>query len=252
MRLILTLVWIIVATGCATVRPAPAVEPPEMTPVEAWSLVLAHFVDDRGRVAFDRLKHDPRDLNRFVAWVYAVGPNNHPELFPRREDKLAYHLNAYNALAMWNMLKAGVPRELGGLARFSFFWRDRIEVGGERMSLYAYENDVIRPLGEPRVHFALNCMARGCPHLPRKPFRGDILDGQLDREARQFFAEHRNLSVSEDEQSVYVSQILEWFEEDFLTAAPSLIAYINRYAPRPVPEDYELAFIPYDWRVARQ
>lgn len=40
--------------------------------------------------------------------------------------------------------------------------------------------------------------------------------------------------------------------EDFLNAAPSVIAYIDRYAPMSVPEDYALAFIPYDWTVADQ
>ncbi|MCI0400628.1 MAG: DUF547 domain-containing protein [Gammaproteobacteria bacterium] len=50
------------------------------------------------------------------------------------------------------------------------------------MSLYAYENDVIRKLGEPRVHFALNCVALGCPILPKKPFTGKWLDAELERE----------------------------------------------------------------------
>lgn len=252
MRLVLVLSWLVLATGCATVRPAPDIEVPDTAPIAAWVDVLERFVDARGRVDFQGLARERSGLDRYVAWVYAVGPNNHPELFPSREDQLAYHINAYNALAMWNILKAGRPDKLGLWRRFSFFLRDRIKVGGEQMSLYAYENDVIRALGEPRVHFGLNCMARGCPHLPREPFRPDVLEAQLDREARQFFAEERNLRVNHGERKVYVSQILEWFEEDFLIAAPSLTAYINRYAPHPVPEGYALAFIPYDWRVAHQ
>ena len=38
------------------------------------------------------------------------------------------------------------------------------------MSLYTLENDVIRPLGDERVHFALNCMVVSCPRLPRVAF----------------------------------------------------------------------------------
>lgn len=252
MKSLAVLVFCALAAGCATVRPAPDVQPAETPPIDAWARVLERFVDARGRVDFTALARDPADLNRFVAWVYAVGPNNRPELFPTRQDQLAYHVNAYNALAMWNILKAGIPEKLGAWRRFSFFWRDRIQVGVERMSLYTYENEIIRPLGEPRVHFALNCMTLGCPRLPREPFHPQTLDQQLEREAQQYFAEKRNLRVDHDARTVYVSQILEWFEEDFLRAAPSLIAYINRYAPQPVPADYELAFIPYDWAVADQ
>lgn len=252
MRRVGALVLLTLLTGCATVRPAPDVEPSDTQPIDAWARVLERFVDARGRVDFERLKDDRTDLDRYVAWIYAVGPNNRPALFPAREDQLAYHINAYNALAMWNILQAGIPDRLGGFGRFSFFWRDRIEVGGERMSLYKYENEVIRPLNEPRIHFALNCMTLGCPRLPREPFRAAHLDAQLARETRRFFAEDRNLRIDHERRTVYASQILDWFSEDFLNHAPSLITYINRYARQPVPEDYTLAFIPYDWTVARQ
>ena len=253
MKLIATLITVaFIVAGCDTIQPAPDAKPPETQPIDAWARVLERFVDDRGYVDFYGLQRDRADLDRYVAWVYDVGPNNRPGLFPSYDDKLAYHINAYNALAMWKILKAGIPEELGPWARFSFFWRDRVEVGGKRMSLYAYENEVIRRLNEPRIHFGLNCMARGCPRLPREPFRAETLDAQIEREARQFFSEQRNLRVNHREGKTYTSAILNWFEEDFLAHAPSLIAYINRYAPQPVPNDYPLEFIPYDWRVAHQ
>lgn len=250
MNRVLALALVTLIAGCATVRPAPDIEPPEMQPGKAWAHVLERFVDARGRVDYAALKRNSTGLDRYVAWVYAIGPNNRPELFPTRTDKLAYHINAYNALAMWKILAADIPEALGFWKRFAFFWRDRIAVGGERISLYAYENDIIRALDEPRIHFALNCMVRGCPRLPREPFRPAVLDQQLERETRQFFAEERNLRVSHAEQAVYVSQILAWYEQDFLSVAPSLIAYITRYARQSVPKDYTLSFIPYDWTVA--
>ena len=238
--------------GCATVRPAPDLEPPDTQPIDAWARVLERFVDARGRVNFERLGDDRADLDRYVAWVYASGPNSRPELFPTRDRKLAYHINAYNALAMWNILQAGSPERLGGFGRFSFFWRDRVSIGGKRMSLYSYENDVIRAFDEPRIHFALNCMTLGCPRLPREPFYPERLHAQLAREAREFFAEDRNLRIDHEQRTVYVSQILDWFSEDFLIHTPSLIAYINRYTRQRVPVDYSLDFIAYDWTVARQ
>ncbi|MGH3849573.1 MAG: DUF547 domain-containing protein, partial [Pseudonocardiaceae bacterium] len=111
---------------------------------------------------------------------------------------------------------------------------------------------VIRRLGEERVHFALNCMAVSCPRLPRMPFHAATLDAELAREARQFFAEPRNVEVDTAGRTVRLSEILSFYPEDFLAKAPSLIAYANRYRATPIPADYRVAFIPYDWTVNRQ
>jgi hypothetical protein len=51
---------------------------------------------------------------------------------------------------------------------------------------------------------------------------------------------------------VRISEILSFYTEDFLADAPSLVAYVNRYRPAPVPEDYEVEFIDYDWRINNQ
>jgi Protein of unknown function, DUF547 len=72
-----------------------------------------------------------------------------------------------------------------------------VQVGGEAISLYDYENKVIRALGDPRIHFALNCMSVSCPVLPREVFTPEKLNAQLDREAKKFFAEPRNVAVNE-------------------------------------------------------
>ncbi len=237
--------------ACAQLVPAPVAEPASRPVAEAsWARVLSQFVDDAGRVDFVALGRERADLDRYVAWVYANGPNNRPELFSGRTDVIAYHLNAYNALAMYGVLEAGVPGSLSDYGLVRFFWLRRISVGGERMSLYDYENDVIRPLGDARVHFALNCMASGCPRLPRHPFRAATLDADLDREARKFLAEARNVQLVPERRVVRLSEIFDFFPEDFLAQAPSLVAYVNRYRATEIPPDYTVEYIPYDWTVA--
>jgi hypothetical protein len=246
------LIVAVVLTSCSHVVPAPSVRPGPGSPQDAWARVLDRFVDDRGRVDFAGLARERDDLDRFVAWVYATAPGNYPERFPIRAAVLAYHLNAYNALAMYNMLDAGIPESLGGLRKLSFFYLREVTVGGKVMSLYAYENDIIRPLGEERVHFALNCMVVSCPRLPRTAFRAETLDADLDREAVRFLNEERNVKVDPARQRVWLSEILDFYPEDFLAKAPSLVAYANRFRATPIPPDYSVAFIPYDWTVNRQ
>ena len=254
MRTLFACLTVALLAGCAAV-PRPAREPTALLtapPYDAWARVLERHVDDRGRVDFAAVARDRADLDRFVAYIYDTGPNNAPRLFPSADHVLAFHLNAYNALAMHKVIERGIPVTLAGMRRVGFFLLGKVLVGGEAITLYEYENTVIRALGDARVHMALNCMSIGCPRLPREPFRAERLDAQLEREARYFFNEPRNVVVDDSAKVVRLSEILRFYRADFLAAAPSLASYVNRYRERTVPDSYRVEFIDYDWTVNRQ
>ena len=240
--------------GCSTLVPAPAA-PPDNVPVAgspeaAWARVLARFVDERGEVDFPALAKDRADLDRYVRFVAAT-----PLDTLSGDVKYAHMINAYNALSMFNVIESGIPETHAGLNKVKFFILRKLPVGGKPMSLYAFENDVIRPFararGDPRVHFALNCSAVSCPVLPQRPFMPGLIESELEREARAFFARPENFRIDPATRTVWLSQILEFYTEDFVPAHGSnLIAYANRYAPVQAPLDYAVRFTPYDWTVA--
>jgi len=234
--------------ACTSNIAPPKVDLAGADPAAAWARVLARFVDARGRIDFAGLKEDPADLETTVAWIAATSPENAPQRFRRREEIVAYYINTYNALAMYNVIRSGVEPA----ANARFFWINEFLVGGTSFNLYEFERDIIRPLGEPRVHFALNCMSRSCPRLPQVPFTPDKLDEQLEDAAREFFDNPLNVIVFPEDRRVRLSQIMDFYTEDFLKEAPSLLAYVNRYRGKPVPEDYAFEFIPYDWTLNAQ
>jgi len=239
-------------TGCALNVPPPKTAVEAAEPSEAaWARVLDARVDERGRIDFEGLRKTPGDLDLYVAWVGAVSPRSSPGSFPTPASRLAYWINAYNALAMYDAIRSGIPESLAD-RKFRFFYRDRMVVGGERMSLYALENRIIRPLGDPRVHFALNCMVRGCPRLPRVPFDAARLDAQLDEAARLFLNEERNVALDPASRVVRFNEILRFYTRDFLARAESLIGYANLYRSDTIPVDWKVRFIPYDWTLNRQ
>ena len=251
-KLLLTLAALLVA-GCVSVpRPATTLTHSGPPPYEAWARVLTEFVDAQGRVDFAAIARHRGDLDRFVSYVYDIGPNNRPELFPSADHVLAFHINAYNALALHQVIEAGIPVSLAGMRKLSFFYFSKVRVGGETISLYDYENKVIRALGEPRIHFALNCMSISCPRLPREPFLPETLDAQLTREAGLFLGESRNVRIDVVGKTLKLSAIFEFHREDFLEKAPSLAVYVNRYRQQQIVENYAVEFIPYDWTVNRQ
>jgi len=232
--------------------PVRSVPQSQQLALQHWQTVLKNYVNDQGQVDFRGLKARPEDLEAYVAWVAQFSPQSYPQLFDNRQKALAYYLNSYNALAMYNVLADGLPDDLSGLTKLDFFYLRELQIGGQWISLYAYENEVIRPLGEERVHFALNCMAAGCPHLPRQPFTANDIESTLGHEAQMFFTNRKNLRINHKTKTIQLSEILDFYTADFLAHAPSLIAYVNRYLNRKIPADYRVEFIPYDWRVNKQ
>lgn len=239
---------------CVCAAPAEAGEG-QADALERWRSVLERAVDAEGRIDFDAIAAAPGDLDAFVAWIGRHGPGTTAQDFASPAAVLAYHLNAYNALAMAGVVDEGIPGGFDSVfKRAAFFTLRKITVDGRRTSLHAYENEVIRKLGDPRVHFALNCMARACPRLAREPFTAAHVDAQLDAAAREFLNSPRHIRLDAAKRELWLSEILDFYTEDFVGSDDrhQLIAYVNRYRDEPVPADFEVRFIPYDWTVNRQ
>ncbi len=220
-----------------------------------WAAVLEQYVDEKGRVNFAALAEDPAPLERYVAAVADYGPASAPADFVDPAAVLAYHINTYNALAMYGVIDRGIPEGfLNFFQRASFFRLRDVVIDGDETSLHAYENKVIRPLGDPRVHFALNCMVKDCPRLPRRPFVAATLDEDLESATREFFSHPRKLAIDHASETIRVSAILDFYTGDFAASgeAADLPAYINRYVDEPLPAGYRVTFFDYDWRINAQ
>jgi hypothetical protein len=251
---VVLMLMLITLAGCATrvaMPSAPQATATAPAAQAAWARVLARFVNERGEVDFAALSHERGDLDTYVRFV----ADTPLERLGHGDEKLAHLINAYNALSMFNVIDSGIPATHAGLNKLSFFVNRRLRVGGEERSLYSFENDVIRPftraIGEPRVHFALNCSALACPVLPRTPFTAAALQAQLAGESRAFFARSENFRVDHAARTVWLSEILKFYAPDFVpTHGRNLIEYANRHVTMAAPLDYSVRFTPYDWTLA--
>jgi hypothetical protein len=203
-----------------------------------WAHVLSTYVDDQGRVNYPALVTNRQPLDRFVSLIGHTGPTTQPAWFLSRDDQLAYYLNAYNALTLFNVINRW-PIDSVITDKVSFFV----------LTLYNLENGLVRPtFQDPRVHFALNCASTGCPHLPQQPFRGLALQAQLQQEAIKFVHQTRNVEVVGN--AVVLSNIFDWYKEDF---GDDPVTYIRSLAPDlnlPAGDRYEVRS--YDWSVNAQ
>ena len=220
--------------------------PTEQVAIAAWGRVLINSVDSRGRIDFTQLLHEQDDLETYVAYLANAKPGGN------RSKRIADAINTYNALAMYAVIKKGIPDDFDSFfKRLGFFKLTSFLVGGKKWSLYDYENKVVRAFGDPRVHFALNCMSVGCPRLPQVPFSANDLEHQLEAATREFINSDQYVRVDRRNNRVFLSEIFHFYRKDFIVkdGADSLIGYINNYLPEAIPEQYRIEYIPYDWTV---
>lgn len=179
------------------------------------------------------------------------------EMYPRERldtqaKKIAYYLNAYNILAVakvcdhWPLFKL---KSLGSF--YKPVWTHPVgEVCGEPMTLRKLEHEILRKLGEPRIHFALNCASVSCPDLRHEPYVAERIDEQLEEQTQIFMAQHgKGVVISGNE--LHLSSIFKWFEDDFESEG-GVLAFVTRYLPAPQNQQaaWEVTgYLDYDWSV---
>jgi hypothetical protein len=262
MRASLSILLLLAASGGALAdEPAPA--------AAVWSYddlgaVLRRYVGPDGLVDYDGLAQDAEPLERFVDALARTSPDSAAGLFPGREDRLAYWINAYNALMLRRVVRAwpvASVREIKPL--YGVFWMEHHVLGGRRLTLRGLENGVIRErFDEPRIHFAINCASAGCPALRNAAWRPESLEEDLEAAARRFIRDHRNVRFDRDGTLAHLSRIFDWYEKDFtrwldargIPHPHGVLDYVVRFLS---PEDREgldldgirVQWIEYDWSI---
>ncbi len=185
----------------------------------------------------------------FKGYIEALSGPGEPE---GREARLVYYINAYNALAIEGILQGLSPSTLFGRARYFKFkeW----PLNGKSITLYDLEHKIIRPLGEPRIHFAIVCASKSCPLLRAEAYAADRLEGQLDDQARQFVNDPFRNRFDVNSTTAQLSEIFNWFDEDFRSAG-STQRFIARYVADPAvakglaADQFKVEWIDYDWNL---
>ena len=179
-----------------------------------------------------------------------------------RDERLAFLINAYNAwtvelvLTAWPDLKS--IKDLGSLLR-SPWKRAFIPLLGQTRSLDDIEHGLIRARGvydEPRIHFAVNCAAIGCPALRAEAYTAARLEAQLADATERFLRDRSRNRLANGR--LEVSRIFQWYGEDFarhggvrgFLADQGEALGLNPAEREALREGrLPIAFLDYDWRL---
>ncbi|MGB0523587.1 MAG: DUF547 domain-containing protein, partial [Flammeovirgaceae bacterium] len=192
-----------------------------------------------GNVKYASIKANPSELNELVKMVenYALAGQS-------SATKKAFYLNAYNISVIKGIIDkypvAG-PMKIAG-----FFDKVKHTVAGKQITLNDLENKIIRPTyQDARIHFALVCAAKGCPKIVPFAFTPSQVDSQLTKVTKKAMDDAYFIRLKGNK--VQYSQIFDWYKQDFLNEASSIVAYINKYRTTKIPEKAKTSVYTYDW-----
>ncbi|MBI4425128.1 MAG: DUF547 domain-containing protein [Elusimicrobia bacterium] len=217
------------------------------SPIESWSNLLSQRLDAQGRVDFDGLRKEPADLHNFLSYVATFSPESDPDRFPSAASRMAYYLNAYNAMALYVVIDS----EIRPADRKAFYARSKLMVGGSLLSLSDLE-DALAELKDSRLWFAASGAARGYPRLAATPYAAAKIEEQLDQAARAFLNDPAHVHLDKARKRARVSELLKWRRAVFQDRSASLLAYVNRFRDDKLPENYKVEFLPFDWELREQ
>ena len=161
----------------------------------------------------------------------------------RSLDKLAFWMNAYNfftVIEINNNFPVESMKDIG--------WRKvHHNVNGKNYSLDQIEHEIIRPLNDPRIHFAVNCASVSCPSLSSKIFVGQGIGRQMNELVYNAFKNPLHIRLEDGE--LQMTKLLDWFGKDFkIFPYKGTAKFIEKYAPKELHEDIE-GWIKYDWDI---
>ena len=107
-------------------------------------------------------------------------------------------------------------------------------IGGKTFSLDQIENEKLRKMGDPRIHFAIVCASVSCPDLRAEAYTADEIDEQLNDQAALFLQNAvKGFRVEGDKKIVSASSIFKWFKKDF-GGEKGVLAFLSRYSGKDV------------------
>jgi uncharacterized membrane protein YdjX (TVP38/TMEM64 family) len=194
-------------------------------------------------VDYAGLKADPQDLYSYLDALDGTNPQVLADA--PGAAQLAFWINAYNACAIKLVLdnypirKASFPQSVvnsvagvpgNSIRQISDTWkREFCSVAGDVRSLDEIEHEIIRPMGDPRIHFAVNCASKSCPVLAEVSYTAESLDQQLDAAVHRFVSDTNQYRlVRGDPPKLRVNKILDWYKDDF-GGEDGVVEFLARY-----------------------
>ncbi len=192
-----------------------------------------------GKVNYNLVINDT-EFSKLVSEIGSTDLETVPE-----ESRKAFLINVYNLMVIDGVGKiyptSSVQKTIG------FFDRIKRNILGQEMTLNEFEKEyLLEQYNDPRLHFVLVCGALGCPPIISEAYMPDKLDNQLQQQT--ILALNDANFVRTNEAGVALSQIFEWYPNDF-GGKSEFLNFVNQYREVSIDPKTKTSFYGYDWRL---
>ena len=221
----------------------PGVEDVRVTGLDhsQFSALLKKHVSAIGAVNYAGFKKDVKLLDEYLKLL----SSNVPASNVSKNTRLAYWMNAYNAFTIKLIINKYPVASIKDISEKP--WDIKfIQLGGKTYNLNAIEHEILRKMGDPRIHVGINCASVSCPRLLNRAFTPENVNVELDKLTKGFIKDRSRNQITPNE--IKLSKIFSWFKEDF-TKKGSLIDWINKYSEVKVKSTAKISYLKYDWNL---
>jgi hypothetical protein len=168
-----------------------------------------------------------------------------------KEQKLSFLINAYNAFTIRLILDNYPIKSIRkiGILPGAAWKKDFFKLLDKERNLDWIEHQKLRKdFQEPRIHFAIVCASIGCPPLLSEAFIPAKLNSQLQSNMEFFLKDSTKNRYDASSQTLYLSPIFKWFQEDF-TKEGTLVQFIKNATKQNIPDSTKIEYTDYNWNL---
>ncbi len=227
---------------------------------QEWDTLLQKYVDDDGLVNYRSWQKNKADRKSLTTYLELLSKAN-PDLKADDKAKLAYWINAYNAVTVEGMLRvyptSSIRNHTAKLFGYNIWKNLYLYSGKAKINLDSIEHKVLRKMNEPRIHFAIVCASIGCPRLLNRAYTKADLETQLSTNATDFFSRSQNMQFDAKSRTLKLSSIMSWFGSDFGASTGNQVKFIAPYFPDAAKKfvsagKFSVEYLDYNWNINEQ
>ncbi|NRD19282.1 DUF547 domain-containing protein [Winogradskyella eckloniae] len=204
-----------------------------------WNKILQNHVSESGNVNYKGIKNES-EFEVYIDYLSETLPDDSWT----KDEKLAYWINAYNALTVDLILRHYPVKSIKDIKDP---WDQRLwQFGDKWQNLNDIEHKILREMNEPRIHFAIVCASISCPKLQNEAFTASDLETQLTNATKEFLNDSTKNELTENH--IKLSKIFKWFKKDFEHDG-DLIEFLNQNADLKISSSAKKSFKDYNWNL---
>lgn len=227
---------------------------------DSFDKLLKKYVDKNGMVNYKAWHASTADRNKLTNYIESLSRAD-LEQQAERGDKLAFWINAYNAVTLEGILRVypttSIRNHTAKALGYNVWKHLMLIVDDKQINLDSIEHKVLRKMSEPRIHFAIVCASIGCPRLMNEAYVGKNIEKQLVTNTKDFFSRSQNLQFDSSRNALRMNQILSWFGSDFGNSSNEQLRAIHPYFPKEIQtaigqNQVSVEYLEYDWNLNAQ